>query len=381
MTQAAHAPLPPSGAQRWGPDGCAASANMEALYPEDEESPESREGTAAHHYATETAAGRVVNAGDLAPNGVPITKEMVECADDILRDIADTAKASPGADALRIENRVSAAATIHPDNWGTPDFYLLVRLVRRLHVWDYKYGHRYVDAFGNWQCLDYAAAILESEGVPIEEWPLWSVTITIAQPRNYHPDGPLREWHLSGAQLVERTDRLRAAAAAARSPNAPMKTGEHCRDCKARHACPALERVAMGLVDLSMTGQPVNLPPAAAGLELAIIRAAMKRLGARATGLEEELLAHARAGRPTPFWRAEYSYGREKWREDVPVAQLVTLGEIYGIELLKPPTAITPAQARKAGVDKEVVAGFSFTPRGAMTLVPFTDDDIAKRFS
>lgn len=376
-----HAPLPPSGAHRWGPDGCAASPGMEALYPEDTESPESREGTAAHYYATETAAGHTVTIGDLAPNGHPIDQEMIDCAFDILRDVADTVKFNPDADALRIENRVSAAATVHPDNWGTPDFYLLVRPRRKLHIWDYKYGHRYVDAFGNWQCLDYGAAILESEGIPIEDWPNWSITITIAQPRNYHPDGPLREWHLNGAQLVERITRLRGAALAARGPNPALKTGEHCRDCNARHACPALERVAMGLVDMSMTGQPVNLPPAAAGLELAIIRAAMKRLGARATGLEEELLAHARRGTPTPHWRAEYSYGREKFRDDTPIGELITLGDIYGVDVLKPPATLTPAQLKKAGIDAEVLKAYTHTPRGAMALVPFTDDGIAKRFS
>lgn len=376
-----HAPLPPSAASRWGPDGCAASATWEALYPEDEDSPEAREGTAAHHYLAEVAAGRTVTIGELAPNGIPITQEMADCAFDVLLDITSTVKSNGDADALRIENKVSAAATVHPDNWGTPDAYLLVRPRRKLHVWDYKYGHRYVDAFGNWQCLDYAAAILESEGIPYEDWPNWSITITIAQPRNYHPDGPLREWHLNGAQLVERIERLRVAAAAARAPNPPLQTGEHCRDCNARHACPALEAVAMMFVDMSMTAQPVELTPKALGLELKIIRAAMKRLGARATGLEEELLAVAKRGGQTPFWRAEYSMGREKFRDDAPIGELVTLGELYGVVMLKPPATITPAQAVKAGVDAEVIKAYAHKPRGAMTLVPFDETDIAKRFS
>jgi len=380
MVEAAHAFLAPSSASRWGPDGCAASPTLEAMYPEDTESPAAREGTAAHFYVTETLSGRAVAIGNLAPNGHPIDQEMIDCGYDFIRDVQDTVKAVNNG-ILKIESRVYATNVVHPDNWGTPDAYLCEKFRRTLHVWDYKYGHRYVDAFGNWQLIDYCAAILETEGVPIEEWPHWKITTTIAQPRNYHPDGPLREWFFNGAQLAERVVRLRAAALAARSPNAPYTTGEHCRDCLGRHACPALQRVVMGLVDLSLTGQPVDLPPLALGLELRIIRAAMKRLGARATGLEEAALAAMRSGTDIPHWRAEYSKGREKWKEGTPIAEIVTLGEIYGVELLKPPAAITPAQARKAGVDTEIVKAYSDTPRGAMALVPFDDADIAKRFS
>jgi hypothetical protein len=41
---------------------------------------------------------------------------------------------------------------------------------------------------------------------------LWTIVVTIAQPRNYHPDGPMREWHFNGAQLSELVTRLSAAA-------------------------------------------------------------------------------------------------------------------------------------------------------------------------
>jgi hypothetical protein len=375
-----HAILAPSSASRWGPGGCAGSPDMEARYPEDQDSPEAREGTAAHFYVTEALSGRTVAIGSLAPNGYPVNQEMIEAGYDFIRDVQDTVKAVNNG-ILKIETRVFAASTVHPQNWGTPDAYLCEKFRRTLHVWDYKYGHRYVDAFNNWQLINYCAAILESEGVPVEDWPHWKITVTIAQPRNYHPDGPLREWFFNGAQLVEKVAQLRAAAYAAREPGAALTTGEHCRDCLARHACPALQRVAMALVDMSLSGQPVDLPPLALGIELRVIRAAMKRLGARATGLEEAALVAARNGVDIPHWRAEYSKGREKWRDTTPISELVTLGEIYGVDLLKPPAAITPTQARKAGIDTEIVKAYSETPRGAMSLVPFDDVDIAKRFS
>ncbi len=379
MAEAAHARLAPSGADRWGPGRCPRSPAMEAAYPVDQESPEAIEGTAAHHYLAEALHGRMVTVGALAPNGHPINREMVDCAEDIIRDIRDTLKQVADG-VLRIEQRAYAPELVHRDNWGTPDAYLPDRARRVLHVWDYKYGHRYVDAFENWQLLDYAIAILESEGVPYAEWAAWNITLTIAQPRNYHPDGPLREWYLTGVQLQGYAQQLRAAALATDDPGAPLVTGEHCRDCRARAACPALERTVMRLVDMSLTGQPIDLPPPALGLELMIIRAAMKRLGARAVGLEEQALAMARRGVSIPHWRAEYSYGRKRWKDDMPADQIAALGEALGLELMNPAKPITPTQAAKAGLDPSLVDAFSDTPRGAMALVPFDDKDIAKRF-
>lgn len=372
--------LHPSSAHRWGPGGCPASVQMEAQYPDTGDSQKKREGDAAHWYVSQVAAGRPAPAlGTAAPNGTPITQEMVDCADDILRDIRDTVDTAAGP-VLRIEETVSASVTVHPANDGRPDFYLLDVAGRRLHIWDYKFGHRYVDAYMNWACIDYAAMILESNGIDIANWPLWTVTITIAQPRNYHPDGPLREWFLSGLDLAEHVGRLKVAAGLAMAERPQMQTGEHCRDCSARHACPALERISMRLVDMAYDGQPVDLPPAALGLELRIIRDAIKRLGARAEGLEEQAMSLARGGTGIPHWRAEYSKGRERWREEVSTEEVVLLGEMYGIDLKKPQAVITPAQARKAGVDPEAVKGFAHAPTGAMTLVPFDDADVAKRF-
>lgn len=377
--------LHPSSAHRWGPGGCPASVGMEAQYPDTGDSQKKREGDAAGWYVVQclldpTTGPKVPPAvGTLAPGGVPVTQEMVDCADDIVRDIGDTLKARQSG-TLRIEEPVSAVETVHPENDGRPDFYLLDVTGRRLHIWDYKYGHRYVDAFMNWQCVDYAAMILESNGIPVSEWGGFMITVTIAQPRNFHPDGPLREWHFNGAQLAEYVARLKVAAGMAMAERPQMQTGGHCRDCTARHACPALERISMRLVDMAYEGQPIDLPPAALGLELRIIRDAIKRLGARAEGLEAHALSLAKGGTSIPHWRAEYSKGRERWRDEVSTDEVVMLGEIYGVDLKKPQAVITPTQARKAGVDPEAVKGFAHAPTGAMTLVPFDDADVAKRF-
>ena len=78
--------LRPSSATRWV--NCSGSHALEGLYPEDEDSPEAREGTAAHYYATEALEGRVHPVGALAPNGHPIDAYMVEGARHWIDDVA-----------------------------------------------------------------------------------------------------------------------------------------------------------------------------------------------------------------------------------------------------------------------------------------------------
>ncbi len=353
---------------------------MELNYPEDEESRESREGTAAHFVASEALWGRTVPHGAIAPNGQPVDLDMIEAVRDYVADFTSTLGAARNQGhviAFGIEQRVTMATHVHVQNWGTPDAFLLDMTGKRLHVWDFKYGHRYVDAWRNWQCLDYLIGVLEAHAIPRATWREYRMTITVAQPRNYHPDGPLREWHFDGAELEAFADQLKAAADAAMVPGAPLHTGDHCRDCRARHACPALQAVVMSLVDMTLTGQPIDLPPDALGTELLIIRQAIKRMSARAEGLEAQALAIASRGGNVPHWRADYSYGRQRWTLDP--KEVIELGKNFGLDLAKP-TSLTPQQAIKAGMDPDIVKALSETPRGGMALVPFEQADIAKRF-
>lgn len=371
----AHAPLAPSRASRWGPNACQGSAAMERKYPEDEESEESRQGTAAHFYVTEALAGRVHPSGHLTPNGHPIDMEMIECGEALLTDVRDTLKAAKSG-TLRIEERVSMAKMVHPDNWGTPDVYLLDTAQTTLHVWDYKYGHRYVDAFRNWQMIDYAIGILECEG--IEDWHPWRITLTIAQPRNYAPEGPMREWYRSGAQLREYAGQLQEAATHASRPDAVLQTGPHCRDCLAAHACPALQRAAMAAVDVSYKQGSIDMPAAAVGLELKILNASAARLKARMDALEEHAIGLVRKGQSVPHWTMGRTKPRSIWK--VPVEEVTQMGALFGVDLAAPPKAITPPQAIKAGIDAAVITEYAETPLGSLKLVPADSDTAARAF-
>lgn len=372
----AHAPLAPSSADIWGAlNGCPGSVAMQQLYPEPEDSPDARDGTAAHWYVTETLQGR--DPGPVAPNGVPITAEMVDCAQGLLIDVRDTLAAHPGA-ILRVEHRVFMPI-VHEHNWGTPDVTLIDVAQRFVAIWDYKYGHRYVPPW-TLQLIDYAIGVLREVAV-CADWPHWRVSLNIAQPRNYHVSGPVREWQTDGRKLLdEYVPQLYEAARVAMGPNPPTRSGEHCRDCSARHACETLQRAGAIAMDVAGQVSPVDLPPPALGLELRQILDAIKRLEARKTGLEEMALAAIRGGTAVPFFTTEYTSGRERW--NVSADEIFALGDLMGVPgLRKAPEPVTPNQARdafkRAGVDGSVISAYSERPRGALRLAR-VDDNAAK---
>ena len=134
-----HARLAPSSAHRWVK--CGMSRLMAEQYPQqgDMGTGPAEEGTAAHWVAEMVLHGKPVCEGVTAPNGVIVTDEMIDGAN-LYADVIGTLDKN-----CHTESRVTMAQTIHPENWGTPDFWRFRDGV--LSVVDYKFGFGYVDAF------------------------------------------------------------------------------------------------------------------------------------------------------------------------------------------------------------------------------------------
>lgn len=364
----AHAPLPPSSAHRWVK--CALSASLEAAHPETEESPSSLEGTAAHWVNEQLLRGTPAVLDQQAPNGVAVTQQMLEGAEMVQSDIV----AALGHDfrsLLFIEQRVNIPR-VHPtDNWGTPDYRAWIRMENGrllLRVWDYKFGHGIVEVFENWQLLDYTAGLLDEAGVPDTEI---VVEMIVIQPRAYHRDGPVRRWRVEASELRAYFNILQNAAARATWPN-PLAAPDPdaCEHCRGRAHCEALQREAYSAADRGGLFGTIDLSPRALGLELRELTRAKALLDARVSGLEEEAVAQIKRGQVVPGWVMESTPGRLAW--DKPDAEILALGQLFGLTLTKAPELITPTQAKAAAkaakLPESLFDAYAKRPAGAAKL-------------
>lgn len=369
----AHSILPPSGAAAWR--RCGLWVAMNQAFPQPD-SPETLEGTAAHWVAWEILAGRPVAEGTPAPNGVIVTDEMIEGAELVV----DTVRARiPAGTVLHVEEPV-AIPRIHAQCWGTPDIWAFYGVT--LEVIDYKFGHRFVDEYENDQGVAYTAGILDVLAEKLGKGPglfdqRLKVNFTVIQPRCFYKGSPVRTWSVMASDLRAHINQLSMAAEKALLPEPTGVTNEECRHCPGRHACPALQQAAYADAEYAVKSSPVELSPAAASLELRMMERALVRLQNRVEGMREAVTVYGRQGHATPFHRLEQGYGRTQW--NMPPGQVIAMGQLMGVDLSKP-GVVTPAQAKKAGVDEAVIKAYSTTPLGQIKLVPDNPADARRVF-
>ena len=348
-----HSKIPPSHAELVV--NCPGSVKLGALYPR-EETDATMEGTAWHYVAFCLATDQPLPA--VAPNGVPITAEMIDHAEQFVHLV----DGRPGP-VSGYEERIEIPA-VHEECWGTPDVYQIDSVNRLVRLYDGKYGHRYVDAYRNWQLAAYLSGLYSLTDGGAD----WRFEATIFQPRNFHPDGPVRTWRPTAAELSEMVRHLRVRCEEALSDNPWTQAGPWCKDCSANRACQTLQDAGDAIMERVGQAVPVDLPPAQVGQELTRLSRAMAVLEARISGLESYTESLIRGGDTVPGWMIEHTKGREFFT--APVPDVLALGGLYGVQLAKPADAITPAQARKAGVPADVIAKIVDRRPGSAKLVP-----------
>lgn len=363
-----HSFIPPSGASSW--TKCAQWSTMNRLYPQDD-TPQTLGGTAAHYVANEMFAGRVLPEGSLTPNGQAVTAEMLDGAElvcDVIRERCT------GPEPVNVETLV-AVPRVHPECFGTADYWQYRVGSAHLEVIDYKFGHRYIDEWWNPQGLIYTFGILDS--LQIINPDLVTVSFTIVQPRCYYRGRSVRTHSFTMREAMAHLPGLQSAAAYCYNSKPTARTGPYCDDCSGRHACDALQFGAYRAAQMASDIQPVELTPQAAALELRMLETAMSDLQARVNGLREQTLARIQGGENIPLYRLESGAGRSHW--NIPVPQVIAIGELLGKQLSKQ-EVITPVQAQKLGVDPDIIRAYSTHKPGSLRLIQTNDSDAAKVF-
>jgi hypothetical protein len=350
---------------------------MAQRYPR-EETPETLEGTAAHWVFAKMLDGAAVAAGMQAPNGAIVTEEMLEGGELVV----DVVRSRFGPTHSMLVESPIGCERIDARCWGTPDIWGFDDPTLVLEVIDYKFGHRFVDEYDNYQGVTYVAGILDHlaavRNLPSGQFDqMVRVNFTIVQPRCFYRGAPIRTWSFMGSDIRAHVNQLQAAAAKALGPNPEAVTNEACRDCPGRHACVALQKAAYSDAEFAVVSVPVELSPVAADLELRMLERAADRLQARLEGLRETCVANAKRGHALPYHRLVQGYGRQQWT--LPPEQVVAIGQLYGVDLAKP-SVMTPKQAAKLGIDESVIKQYSLTPLGKLNLEPDNPADARRVF-
>jgi len=346
--------------------------HLNRQFPETTDPDASEEGTAAHEVAS-TYRERQWALGELTSNGVAVTRGMLDGAAEYRGYIEEIV--GPNV-TPRFEQQIRIPCLHLTDCGGTPDADAVNEITEWLEIFDYKFGHGYVEVFENWQLLAYASGLLE---LPHVKGKVRAIRMHIIQPRCYTSKGITRSWMISVDELIPYRERLRARIAEIEHGEVETSTGGSCRYCNARHACTTLQRSAYKIVDHTMSAMPHEMPPEAVGYELSILDAAEARLKARKAGLEAQAMGMIRSGKIVPGRAIEHSSGREKWKVSVP--EVAALGELFGVSLVNAPEAVTPTQARsklKGLLDEAVIATMTERPRGEPKLVA-EDTNAARR--
>lgn len=300
---------------------------------------------------------------------------------------------------LRLEDPL-ACPEIHEQCHGTPDGWrffpsytfepeliaqgLPAHAIRLIRVGDYKYGHRYVEVYGMYQCIAYVTGVMSLLQLTDNDPYLW-VEIIVVQPRSYHPDGPVRAWRVKADQLRAWINHARAAATEAVSAEPTARTNEHCMDCKASHVCRTLQTANYAAADFSGKAEVVKLPPEAIGQELAILDDAINRLEARRKGVAVHAETFLRNGERVSNYHMGPTGSRLKYREGVVPSAVIGLGDAIGVNLRYPhkpfDTVVTPTQAIELGVDASLMDAYAFRPSGGQKLTRDNHTHVGKVFN
>ena len=382
-----HSIIPPSSAAIWGaPNGCTGWPSMVAQY-HDEESEATKEGEASHwlgeiliqmgssmHVTPSVREGLI---GSQAPNGVIVSDEMFEAAWEYANDVVREIRSRPGA-VWAVEYHIKAQS-IHPESFGTTDAFLYDSVDRTLIVWDYKYGFKSVEAFENWQGINYVAGLFEMLDIDGLKDQSLKVEIRIVQPRAFNQGGSIRTWKVLGSDLRPYITQLSNAAHETLSDRAVTRSGEHCIYCNARHACSAALDAGLGMFEAINKPIPAELSPMQLGTQLSIIKRARKQLEYLESGYEEQLKSLIRGGSNVPGWRVEQGVGNRQWAK--PNDEILKLGELMGVDLREPIKPVSPTQAEKKGIDKEVVAAYVERKHTGLKVVPDNNNKAREVFS
>lgn len=266
---------------------CPGSYRLESLMPYEPAGEAAAIGTAIHELSEIILSGNPIPA-DTDKDHIAMAQSYA--------DFVNTLVENPRKKLIEV-NLDSGLKSLHPALGGTADAVLVDG--DHLHVVDLKTGRVAVDATDNKQLLTYALGAMRQFKAPSHI----TCTMHIFQPRVGHS-----KWTVTGQDLVDHGERLKAAAELALTADAPTSPSpDACRYCKAKTICPSMREKVQEAArsdfkpDTTVTPEMLDTAVLVTSWADAVQSAAKDQLtnGVAIQGWT------MRAGRKTKFWKDE----------------------------------------------------------------------------
>jgi len=266
---------------------CPGSYRLESLMPYEPAGEAAAIGTAIHELSE-----IILSNGQIPAGTDPDHIAMAQAYADFVNNLVE----NPRKKLIEV-NLDEGLKSLHPALGGTADAILVDG--NHLHVIDLKTGRVAVDATDNKQLLTYALGAMRQLKAPstIE------CTMHIFQPRTGHS-----KWTVSGQDLVEHGERLKAAAELALTGDAPTNPSpDACRYCKAKTICPSMRQKVQEVARSDFKPDTSITPEMLDNAVLVAAWADAVQSAAKAQIIEGKAIDGwtMRAGRKTKFWKDE----------------------------------------------------------------------------
>lgn len=254
--------------------------------------------------------------------------------------------------------------------FGTSDF--VGRYRASLVILDWKFGDGIpVSPVDNSQSKFYGSAIMDENPLLFDG--VTDVIFAIVQPRRgevyTERDGCLETWHTTPDVIVDFRKVLVKTLKVAEGKNPPCNTGDHCRFCKHKPVCKAVDT----MVDVALLSQPDAMTPEQLGAAMSKVQA----IESWALDIMKLGQAVLDEGGTVPGWKLVAKRAYRKWTDEEAVEKALKNMKASLMECKERPSLKSPAQVEKilATMDKDFskLAPFIHQVSSGNTLAPESD--------
>lgn len=344
---------------------CNGSRLVEGFIPstDDDEDKTRHEGNAVHWLIQQVHEGKFLSEELIdrkAENGVYITPEMVEHADQFLKVVGNSGTVEYDTSFSDPNGKFHVRARTDRADYLTDTQTLLID--------DFKYGWGIVEPTENWTLIAHA----------IGWWfknldkPILNVVFTIYQPRPHHPEGRIRKWEISFEELKEYYNILYTALS---NPSDMLHTGNHCYKCPSLVNCPAAHKAQMNALDYSEKAFNDKLCNEEISFQLDQFKRSIEILEQGHNALCELATHKLKHGEMIKNYSVEAELANRSWKDFVTLDIMKSMTDID----IKKEQLITPKQAETAGVKKEIIDSFTERKSKGVKLVRINENAKAKK--